>query len=71
MPQTFDEDDEIWVLSGGIPDLAGSVGTADGTLVDVTATPTQGAINDNFRELQVKVNAILAALRAANLIAED
>lgn len=71
MPQTFDEDDQMFVSSAAITDLVASVGTADGTLVDVTATPTQGAINDNFRECQSKINAILAALRAANIIAED
>jgi hypothetical protein len=71
MPATFDEDDQMVTPAAAITDLAGAVGTADGTLVDVTATPTQGAVNDNFRDLQVKVNAILAALRAANIIAED
>lgn len=71
MPATFDEDDQMFVPSAAITDLVASVGTADGTLVDVTATPTQGTINDNFRECQVKLNAILAALRAANIIAED
>lgn len=71
MPQTFDEDDQMFVPAAAVADLVASVGTADGTLVDVTATPTQGAINDNFRECQSKINAILAALRAANIIAED
>lgn len=71
MPQTFDEDDQMFVAAAAITDLTGAFGTADGTMVDVTATPAQGLINDNFRELQTKVNAILAALRAANIIAED
>jgi hypothetical protein len=71
VPPTFDEDDMMWVPAAAIPDLVATVGTADGTLVDVTATPTQGAINDNFRECQVKLNAILAALRTANIVAED
>lgn len=71
MPQTFDEDDQIFTPAAATADLVATVGTADGTLVDVTATPTQGAINDNFRECQVKINAILAALRAANIMAED
>jgi hypothetical protein len=71
MPATFDEDDQMVVPSAGIADLAASVGTADGTLADVTATPTQTLINDNFRECQAKINAILAALRDANIIAQD
>lgn len=44
-------------------------GTADGTLADVTATPDQTIINNNFADLAAKVNAILAALRSIGLIA--
>jgi hypothetical protein len=71
MPQTFDEDDGIYTPAAAIVSLTDAFGTADGTVVDVTATPTQGTINDNFQEMSTKINAILAALRAANIIAED
>lgn len=71
MPQTWDEDDMMWTPAAAIPNLTDAFGTADGTIVDVTATPTQGTINDNFQDVTTKINAILAALRAANLIAED
>jgi hypothetical protein len=71
MPQTFDEDDQIFTPSAAIADLAGAIGTADGTLADVGGTFAQGTLNDNFRELQVKLNAILAALREANILAQD
>lgn len=71
MPQTFDEDDQIFTPAAAVPDLVATVGTADGTLADVGATFAQGTLNDNFRDVQSKINAILAALRAANIIAED
>lgn len=60
MPQTFDEDDQIFTPSAAIANVTGSAG---GTY---TATE-QGMINANV----TAVNAILAALRAANIIAED
>ena len=71
MPQTFDEDDTIFVPSAGIADLTNSFGTANGAIEDVTATPTQAAINNNFRECSDKLNQVLAALREANIIAQD
>lgn len=67
----FDEDEFRMVPSGAIADLAHTVGTADGTVADVGAAFNQGTLNDNFRELSTKVNAILAALREANIIAQD
>lgn len=54
--------------SAAIVDLVDAFGTADGTIADVTATPTQALINDNFKDCQAKINGILAALRAANVI---
>ena len=48
--------------------LTNANGTADNTIADVTATPTQTACNNNFRDLSDKVNAILVALRAAGLM---
>lgn len=71
MPQTFDEDDQLFTPAAGTADLTMTVGTADGTVADVGASFNQGTLNDNFREMGTKINAILAALRAANIIAED
>lgn len=71
MPSTFDEDDQIFTPYGAIADVVHTVGTADGTVVDVGAAFAQGVLNDNFREVTVKINAILAALRDANIIAQD
>jgi uncharacterized tellurite resistance protein B-like protein len=71
MPQTFDEDDQMFTPSAATADLTMTVGTADGTVADVGGAFAQGTLNDNFREMGTKINAILAALRAANIIAED
>lgn len=68
MPQ--DPSDSAWAVSPAIPDLAASVGVADGTLADVGAAFNQTTLNNNFRDVQDKLNAILAALRAANIIVQ-
>lgn len=60
MPATFDEDDSIVVVAAAIPPVAGSAGAT------YTATE-QGIINATA----TAVNAVIAALRAANIIAED
>jgi hypothetical protein len=60
MPATFDEDDQIVTPAAGVANVTG---TAGGTY---TATE-QAMINANA----AAINAILAALRAANIIAED
>jgi hypothetical protein len=57
---TWDEDDNMVVVAAAIPPVAGS---ATGTY---TATE-QGIINAT----SAAVNAIIVALRAANIIAED
>lgn len=57
------------VTATAIPDLTMTVGTADGTIADVTASPTQTAVNNNFRDVGEKINTILAALRAAGIVA--
>lgn len=44
-------------------------GTTNGTLVDCTSSYSEAAVEENFKELAVKVNAILAKLRACGLIA--
>lgn len=50
-----------------ITGLTAATGTASDTLADVTSTPTQTLINNNFKSLSNKVNAILAALRGADI----
>lgn len=51
-----------------IADLTAASGTADGTVADVGAAFSQATLNDNFKELAVKINAINAALRAAGVL---
>lgn len=46
-----------------------TTGTANDTVADVGAAFSQSAINNNFADLAAKVNAILAALRGAGIIA--
>jgi hypothetical protein len=71
--------------TSAIADLAGTVGTANNTMMAVPApadTPADAdalrddiaanlvpAINDNFADLQEKVNGMLAALRAVGIVA--
>lgn len=43
-------------------------GTPDGTLVAVSGSGADAAINDNLADLAGKINAVLAALRSANII---
>lgn len=46
-----------------------AVGTASTTaLVDVTATPTQAAINDNFASLNTLINTLMSKLVAAGVL---
>lgn len=49
--------------------LTNSNGTADNTIADVGASFSQATLNNNFRDLSDKVNAIIAALKAAGLMA--
>ena len=46
-----------------------SGGTADDTIADVEAVYTEATLANNFADLAAKVNAILAALRGAGIIA--
>jgi hypothetical protein len=59
-PSVFDEDDEMMVLAAAIPNVAGTAGatytSAEQTILNNTVTA---------------VNSVLAALRKANIIAED
>lgn len=52
-----------------IANLTSAVGTAGAGTVDVTATPTQTTINNNFATLVATLNVVLAALRDADIIA--
>lgn len=64
----------VWkrVVAGqslAIADLVHAVGTADGTVQDVSGAFDQTILNNNFKELSEKVNAILAAMRTSGEIA--
>ncbi len=48
--------------------LTTAFGTAADALVDVTATPTQATINNNFASIVRKIDRLEAALRANGLI---
>lgn len=49
--------------------LTATTGTADGTVADVGASFSQATLNNNFRDLSDKVNELIAALKAAGLMA--
>ena len=49
---------------GTITPITNANGSTGNTIVDVTATPTQTTINNNFRVLSDKVNAIIAILQS-------
>ena len=51
------------VKSANIAALVHAFGAADGTIVDVGGAFNQGTLNDNFKELSTKVNAILTLLQ--------
>jgi len=48
--------------------LTHAVGTADGTLDDVTGSHSQTILNNNFKELSSRVNALRTALVNLGLI---
>lgn len=58
-----------WLQQASIAALTEGPGTADGTVDDVGASFNQTALNNNFKELSGKVNAILAALGAVGITA--
>ena len=66
-----DEDTNTNVLAAAITDLTAATGTADNTVADVGGSFNQTTLNNNFKDLAEKVNAILAVLRTANFIAKD
>lgn len=51
-----------------IADLTAAAGTADNTVVDVGSSFNQATLNNNFKDLSAKVNAILVELRKAGII---
>lgn len=53
-----------------VADLVAATGTADGTVADVGASFNQATLNNNFKDVSVKINEMLAALRAAGLMEE-
>ena len=46
-----------------------TTGTANDAVADVGAAFSQATLNNNFADVTAKINAILAALRAAKIIA--
>lgn len=52
-----------------LTDLTSAVGTPAAGTVDVTATPTQSTINNNFATLVTRMNALAQALRDAGILA--
>lgn len=67
----FDEDKNQQVSAAAITDLTAASGTASNTIADVTDTHDQTILNNNFKSLAAKINAIEAALRDAAVIALD
>ena len=61
--------DGALAVRSALTDLTSAVGTPAGGTVDVTATPTQSTINNNFATLVSRLNALTAALRDAGIIA--
>ena len=59
------------VIEGGqiaIPNLSMSVGTANNTVDDVGAAFNQATLNNNFRDVVDKINAILGHLRTRGIV---
>lgn len=71
MASTWDEDKSCWAKNAAIVSLTAGSGTADNTVADVGGAFNQTTLNNNFADLAAKINAILAALRDANIIASD
>ena len=68
MPQ--DPVDNTWAKSGTVPTLTMSVGTANNTVDDVGAAFSQATLNNNFRDITEKLNAVILACREAEIISE-
>lgn len=67
----YDADDRQFVGSAAIASLTdNSGGTANDTIAAIGATYSQAEVRDAIADLAAKVNAILAALRAARVIGD-
>lgn len=51
-----------------VANLTEGPGTADGTIADVGAAFSQATLNNNFRDLSAKLNALLVECRKAGII---
>lgn len=51
-----------------VTSLTGAVGTPGDAIVDVTGTPTQATINNNFASIRDKLNLVITRLRAVGII---
>lgn len=67
----LDEDSLRYVNNAAVANLTATSGSTDDTIADVGGTYNQTVLNNNFRDLAAKVNAILAALRANGIIELD
>ncbi|MGW0579629.1 hypothetical protein ACWD25_27520 [Streptomyces sp. NPDC002920] len=61
--------DGALAVRAALTDLTSAVGTPAAGTVDVTATPTQTTINNNFATLVQRINALTQALRDAGIVA--
>lgn len=57
------------VPQADIVDLTNANGTGDDTVADVGGSFNQTTLNNNFRDVSDKINEILAAMRAAGILA--
>ena len=55
------------VMQAGPVALTAATGTASDTIADVTGTFSQSILNNNFKSLSEKLNAVIAALENAGL----
>ena len=51
-----------------VANLTEGPGTANGTMTDVGAAFNQTTLNDNFKDLSTKLNALLVECRKAGII---
>jgi hypothetical protein len=56
-------------VHAALADLTSAAGTPAAGTVDVTATPTQATINNNFATVVQRLNTICAALKDAGILA--
>ncbi|MET9086159.1 hypothetical protein ABZX77_30510 [Streptomyces sp. NPDC004237] len=61
--------DGALAVRAALADLTIAVGTPAAGTVDVTATPTQSTINNNFATVAQRLNQLTQALRDAGIVA--